>query len=69
VSAIREREHYLLFRSNYTRMSATPLTHGLTAVDDRYEPPPDPDLVLDGTRPIEDRVAALETLLGERGLL
>jgi bifunctional enzyme CysN/CysC len=52
----------------YRRARAGTL-HGLTGVDDPYEPPPDPDLVLDGTRPIEDGVAALEALLGERGLL
>jgi adenylylsulfate kinase-like enzyme len=43
--------------------------HGLTGVDDPYEPPEDPDLVLDGTKPIPDGVAALEALLRERGLL
>jgi sulfate adenylyltransferase subunit 2 len=42
---------------------------GLTGVDDPYEPPRDPDLVLDGTRAITEGVAALESLLGERGLL
>ncbi len=42
--------------------------HGLTGVDDPYEPPEDPDLVLDGTKPIADGVAALEALLEERGL-
>jgi adenylylsulfate kinase-like enzyme len=51
----------------YRRARAGTL-HGLTGVDDPYEPPPEPDLVLDGTQPIEDGVAALETLLGERGL-
>jgi sulfate adenylyltransferase len=25
------------------------ILHGMTGVDDPYEPPPDPDLVLDGT--------------------
>jgi bifunctional enzyme CysN/CysC len=52
----------------YRRARAGTL-HGLTGVDDPYEPPPEPDLVLDGTQPIEDGVAALESLLGERGLL
>ena len=41
---------------------------GLTGIDDPYEPPEDPDLVLDGTKPIADGVAALEALLEERGL-
>jgi bifunctional enzyme CysN/CysC len=52
----------------YRRARAGTL-HGLTGVDDPYEPPSEPDLVLDGTQPIEDGVAALETLLEERGLL
>ena len=52
----------------YRRARAGTL-HGLTGVDDPYEPPPDPDLVLDGTQPIEEGVAALEALLEERGLL
>jgi len=42
---------------------------GLTGVDDPYEPPPHPDLVLDGTRPIGEGVSSLESLLGERGRL
>ena len=46
----------------YRRARAGTL-HGLTGVDDPYEPPADPDLVLDGTQPIEDGVAALEALL------
>jgi bifunctional enzyme CysN/CysC len=52
----------------YRRARAGTL-HGLTGVDDPYEPPPEPDLVLDGRRPIEDGVGALESLLVERGLL
>jgi len=41
---------------------------GLTGVDDPYEPPPSPDLVLDGTAELEESVAALEALLAERGV-
>ena len=51
----------------YRRARAGTL-HGLTGIDDPYEPPEDPDLVLDGTKPIADGVAALEALLEERGL-
>jgi bifunctional enzyme CysN/CysC len=51
----------------YRRARAGTL-HGLTGVDDPYEPPQDPDLVLDGTKPIADGVAALEALLEEHGL-
>jgi bifunctional enzyme CysN/CysC len=52
----------------YRRARAGTL-HGLTGIDDPYEPPESPDLVLDGTRPIADGVGALESLLRERGLL
>jgi bifunctional enzyme CysN/CysC len=52
----------------YRRARAGTL-HGLTGVDDPYEPPAHPDLVLDGTRPISDGVTAVESLLEERGLL
>ena len=52
----------------YRRARAGTL-HGLTGIDDPYEPPPDPELVLDGTKPIEEGVAALESLLEERRLL
>jgi bifunctional enzyme CysN/CysC len=52
----------------YRRARAGTL-HGLTGVDDPYEPPSDPDLVLDGTRPVREGVQALETLLREHGLL
>jgi bifunctional enzyme CysN/CysC len=52
----------------YRRARAGTL-HGLTGVDDPYEPPRDPDLVLDGTRAITEGVAALEALLAERGVL
>jgi bifunctional enzyme CysN/CysC len=52
----------------YRRARAGTL-HGLTGVDDPYEPPEDPDLVLDGTKPIPEGVAALEALLRGRGLL
>jgi bifunctional enzyme CysN/CysC len=41
---------------------------GLTGVDDPYEPPREPDLVLDGTAPVEKSVAAIETLLADRAL-
>jgi hypothetical protein len=41
--------------------TARPDIHGLPVTLD--------DLVLDGTQPIEDGVAALESLLGDRGLL
>ena len=40
----------------------------MTGVDDPYEPPPQPELVLDGTAELEDSVAALEALLRERGV-
>jgi bifunctional enzyme CysN/CysC len=46
----------------YRRARAGTL-RGLTGVDDPYEPPTAPDLVLDGTAPIETSVAALEALL------
>jgi bifunctional enzyme CysN/CysC len=52
----------------YRRARAGTL-HGLTGVDDPYEAPEHPDLVLDGTKPIPDGVAALEALLRERGVL
>jgi bifunctional enzyme CysN/CysC len=52
----------------YRRARAGTL-RGLTGVDDPYEPPPHPDLVLDGTAPLERSVAALERLLGERRIL
>ena len=42
---------------------------GLTGIDDPYEPPPEPDLVLDGAAPLERSVAALEALLLERELI
>ncbi len=51
----------------YRRARAGTL-HGLTGIDDPYEPPERPDLVLDGTQPIADGVAALEALLEERDL-
>jgi bifunctional enzyme CysN/CysC len=43
--------------------------HGLTGIDDPYEPPARPDLVLDGTAPVDRSVAALERLLAERRIL
>jgi bifunctional enzyme CysN/CysC len=52
----------------YRRARAGTL-HGLTGVDDPYEPPTDPDLVLDGTQPIAEGVAALESLLEHRRVL
>ena len=52
----------------YRRARAGTL-HGMTGVDDPYEPPPDPDLVLDGTRPVKEGAEQLEALLRERGLL
>ena len=52
----------------YRRARAGTL-RGLTGVDDPYEPPPDPDLVLDGTAPLQESVAALEALLLERELI
>jgi bifunctional enzyme CysN/CysC len=51
----------------YRRARAGTL-HRLTGVDDPYEPPRNPDLVLDGTRPIIDGVKALDALREERGL-
>jgi bifunctional enzyme CysN/CysC len=51
----------------YRRARAGTL-HRLTGVDDPYEPPRNPDLVLDGTRPIVDGVKALDALREERGL-
>jgi len=41
----------------------------MTGVDDPYAPPRDPDLVLDGTRPVKEGAARLEAVLRERGLL
>ena len=41
---------------------------GLTGVDDPYEAPAEPDLVLDGRAPLQDSVATLERLLAERGI-
>ena len=52
----------------YRRARAGTL-RGLTGVDDPYEPPPAPDLVLDGTAPLGRSVEALEALLIERGLV
>jgi adenylylsulfate kinase-like enzyme len=52
----------------YRRARAGTL-HGMTGVDDPDEPPPEPDLVLDGTRPVKDGAEELEALLRERGLL
>jgi len=51
----------------YRRARAGKL-RGLTGIDDPYEPPTEPDLVLDGTAPLEESVAALEALLAERDL-
>ena len=51
----------------YRRARAGTLRN-MTGVDDPYEPPPQPDLVLDGTAELEDSVAALEALLRERGV-
>ena len=51
----------------YRRARAGTLRN-LTGVDDPYEPPPQPELVLDGTAELEDAVAALEALLRERGV-
>jgi adenylylsulfate kinase len=52
----------------YRRARAGTL-HGLTGVDDPYEPPAEPDLVLDGTQPLQEGVERLEALLADRGLL
>jgi bifunctional enzyme CysN/CysC len=52
----------------YRRARAGTL-HGLTGVDDPYEPPADPDLVLDGTQPLQEGVERLEAFLADRGLL
>jgi bifunctional enzyme CysN/CysC len=51
----------------YRRARAGTLRN-MTGIDDPYEPPPEPDLVLDGTAKLEDSVAALESLLRERGV-
>jgi bifunctional enzyme CysN/CysC len=51
----------------YRRARAGALA-GLTGVDDPYEPPREPDLVLDGTAPVERSVAAVEALLHDRGI-
>jgi bifunctional enzyme CysN/CysC len=51
----------------YRRARAGTLA-GLTGVDDPYEPPREPDLVLDGTAPVEKSVAAVEALLLDRGI-
>ena len=42
---------------------------GLTGVDGPYQPPTDPELVLDGTAPVADSVARLVNLLESRGLV
>jgi bifunctional enzyme CysN/CysC len=42
---------------------------GLTGIDDPYEAPVEPDLLLDGTAPIEESVSALESLLLARGIV
>src|SRR3954447_22302993 len=52
----------------YRRARAGTLA-GLTGVDDPYQPPREPDLVIDGTAPVEKSVAALEALLVDRGLV
>jgi adenylylsulfate kinase len=41
----------------------------LTGIDDPYEAPAEPDLVLDGTQPLQEGVERLEALLSDRGLL
>ena len=51
----------------YRRARAGTL-RGMTGVDDPYEVPESPDLVLDGTAPLQDSVAVLEGLLAERGV-
>ena len=51
----------------YRRARAGTL-RGLTGVDDPYEAPESPDLVLDGTAPLQASVAVLEGLLAERGV-
>ncbi len=51
------------------RRARAGMLHGLTGVDDPYEPPAEPDLVLDGTQPLQEGVERLEALLGDRGLL
>ena len=51
----------------YRRARAGTL-RGVTGVDDPYEAPESPDLVLDGTAPLQDSVAVLEALLAERGV-
>jgi bifunctional enzyme CysN/CysC len=55
-------------RGLYRRARAGTL-HGLPGVDEPYEPPPDPDLVLDGRQPPGDSVARIVALMEERGLL
>jgi bifunctional enzyme CysN/CysC len=52
----------------YRRARAGAL-RGLTGIDDPYEPPAEPDLVLDGTAPIAASAEALHTLLEDRGIL
>jgi bifunctional enzyme CysN/CysC len=52
----------------YAKARAGEIT-GFTGVDDPYEAPSAPDLRLDGTAPVEDAVAALERVLGDRDLL
>jgi bifunctional enzyme CysN/CysC len=52
----------------YRRARAVTL-RGLTGIDDPYEPPSAPDLVLDGTAPLDQSVAALEALLFRRELI
>jgi bifunctional enzyme CysN/CysC len=42
---------------------------GMTGVDDPYEPPPSPELVIDGSQPVETAVEQILALLRERGVL
>jgi bifunctional enzyme CysN/CysC len=50
------------------RRARAGMLHGLTGVDDPYQPPARAELVLDGTRPVQDGVERLEALLADRGL-
>ena len=52
----------------YRRARAGTL-RGLTGIDDPYQPPPRPDLVLDGTAPIQRSIDTLQRLLNDRRIL
>jgi adenylylsulfate kinase-like enzyme len=52
----------------YAKARAGEIT-GFTGIDDPYEAPVGPELLLDGTAPLQDAVAALERALEDHDLL